>query len=120
MCSVKGNSKKRVICKFCTCDILLKFAFVINIANMPAYDSPVLTEQLRHLRLRQPDGIVLQTDLQPHGLVGLVEDDLSLLQSVVLHGLYIVRHIRNLFSYSLLNHFTAIFLVYCPLAACMM
>ena len=49
-------------------------------------------EQINNLSLRQPHGIVLQPDLKAYGLVGLVEDDLSLLP-VVLRGVYIVRHI---------------------------
>lgn len=66
---------------------------LVNITNMQRHIIPCCLEQLRHLLLRQPDGVVLQTDLEAHGLVGLVEDDLSLLRSAGLRGLYVVRHI---------------------------
>jgi hypothetical protein len=59
---------------------------------MLAYRLPVPSEQSGQLLAIQPDGVILQPHFQPHGLVGLVENDLSL-PGVVLRGRYVVHHI---------------------------
>ena len=52
-----------------------QFSFIENIANVACDDGLVTLEQLRHLALREPHGVVFEADFEADGLVRLIDDD---------------------------------------------
>ena len=63
-------------CIICTYCFLRQFSFLENITNVLGDDGAFPLEQVRHLRLRQPDRFLLQPHLQAGApVLRLVEDD---------------------------------------------
>ena len=55
---------------------LLQFAFRKDVLYMTAYDRHIALEQFAQLCLRQPHGFVFKTNVQPNGLVRLIDNNL--------------------------------------------
>ena len=54
---------------------LEQFAFFENITDMPCDDGLIPLKQLRHLPLVEPHGLVFESNFEPDGFVGLIDDD---------------------------------------------
>ena len=51
------------MCKFCTHQAFFKFSLLEYIIDMTSDDCSVFLKQLRHLRLRQPNGFILKLNI---------------------------------------------------------
>jgi len=64
-----------------------KFALFVNVLNMLAYILLRCLKQLGHQRLRQPDGLILQPDIDlDPAVIGFVNQELPLLRQVLAHA----------------------------------
>ncbi|MGA2173659.1 MAG: hypothetical protein ABSH38_01630 [Verrucomicrobiota bacterium] len=76
------------MCKACTYCFFQQLSFLKDIADVFGDDRSFPLQQFRNLRLRQPNGVVFQCDLQPRAAVlGFVKDEFrSRLLILLAHG----------------------------------
>ena len=75
---------------------LVDFALFEYMRYVPSDNRLVALEQLNHLSLRQPDGLVLQTNVQPDCFIRLVNNYLVISCHILYATLSQTRRIRLL------------------------